>query len=190
MLQIDLVPEDADDPVLARIFADASRGGRSVPDLYRALGNAPAMLAAWTDMAWPLRSQASTSRALRELMIMRVAVVTRAAFEWAAHWPAAIGAGVTVEQLRDLGAWATSPEFSDAERAALRCVDEMFASGGASPEAMAQLRSHFDDGEVVELILTGGFYSCVSKVLLSLGIEPAPRPGEERDEVYASLTGG
>lgn len=188
MVHINLVPRDADDPILESIFDVVGRGGRPVPDLYRALGNAPAMLRAWTGLAWPLRSEATSSRALRELMIMRVAARTGAAFEWEAHWPAAISAGVRIEQLRELNAWATSTHYSPSERAALRCVEEVLADGAASAAAMADLRSHFDDGECVELILTASFYSCVSHVLLSLGIEATAPADEERSEVFASLT--
>lgn len=187
MVTINLVPEDSDDPLLASIFDKVRQGGRPVPDLYRALGNAPSMLRAWTGLAWPLRTEATTSRALRELMIMRVAVLTRAAFEWEAHWPAALEAGVRASQLRDLNSWSTSAEFNGEERAALLCVDEMIVSGAASPEAIAELRDRFNDGEVVELVLTAGFYSCVSHVLLTLGVE-APSTDDEQTEVYQRLT--
>jgi len=114
-------------------------------------------------------------------------VLTRAAFEWEAHWPAALDAGVRTSQLRELNSWATSSEFNAEERAALRCVDEMIASGAASPDAVAELRSHFDDGEVVELVLTAGFYSCVSHVLLTLGIE-AESSDDEPTVLYRTLT--
>ena len=90
MARLELVSPDIDDPILNPIFDKFRDAGHEPPDLYRVLANAPAMLKAWVDLAWPLRLEATTSRALRELIIMRVAVLTDAAFEWEAHWPAAL----------------------------------------------------------------------------------------------------
>jgi len=84
--------------LLFDVFRDA---GRDVPLLYRTLGNAPAMLRAWTSLAWPLRQEAASPRGLRELLIMRVAQLTAASFEWLAHWDMAVKHGITAEQLEE-----------------------------------------------------------------------------------------
>lgn len=152
--------------------------------LYRLLGNSPAMLEAWVGLAWPLRAKPVTSRALRELLILRLAVLTDATFEWEAHWPAALKAGATREQLAALGNWSRSDLFDAPTKAALRCGDEMILSGGASAEAVADLRTHFNDGECVELLLTSAFYSCVSHLLHSIGIE-ATAPPDESSAIYS-----
>ncbi len=189
MARLDPVAADTDDPQLRRVFDVFTDAGREVPMLYRLLGNSPAMLEAWVGMAWPLRSEPATGRGLRELLIMRVAVLTRASFEWQAHWPAAIRAEVTPEQLAALGSWSTSDLFSAAEKAALRVTDEMIGNGAASAEAMEELRTHYGDGECVELVLTAAFYSCVSHTLLSLGVEADDAGDDEALAVYRSLTG-
>lgn len=170
MQRLEPVPATADDPILNPVFDVFRNAGRDIPLLYRLLGNSPAMLEAWVGLAWPLRSKPTTSRALRELLIMQLAVLTGASFEWQAHWPAALKAGVTPEQLAALGSWATSDLFDEATKAALRCGDEMIKLGGGSAEAIAALRTHFSDGECIELILTSAFYACVSHVLLTIGI--------------------
>lgn len=191
MTRLDPVPADADDPILNPVFDVFRNVGRELPMLYRLLGNSPAMLEAWVGLAWPLRSKPTTSRSLRELLIMQLAVLTRASFEWQAHWPAALKAGATSAQLAALGTWATSDLFDAPTKAALRCGAEMIADGGASAEAVAALRSHFNDGECVELILTSAFYSCVSHVLLTIGIEADAAHGEAWQEclaTWASLT--
>ena len=183
------VDADIDDPVLNRVFDGFRQRGREVPALYRMLGNSPAMLDAWVSMAWPLRSEPAADRGLRELLIMRTAVLTRSSFEWQAHWPAAVRAGVTVPQLEALGDWEASGEFSPAERAALACTDEIVLQGGAAPESVAGLRQHFAAGECIELILTACFYVCVSATLHSLAIEADPDPATEALATYTRLTG-
>ena len=189
MARLELVSPDIDDPILNPIFDKFRDAGHEPPDLYRVLANAPAMLKAWVDLAWPLRLEATTSRALRELIIMRVAVLTDAAFEWEAHWPAALRAGVLEAQLAGLNDWRSSAEFSTAERVALRCVDEVVRDGSASEQAVGDLRGEFSDGECVELLLTASFYCCVSRTLLSFGIAAGTVPtGDGRNEVFALLT--
>ena len=190
MARLDPVEASTADPTLSPVFDVFRNSGRDVPMLYRLLGNSPAMLEAWTGLAWPLRSKPATSRGLRELLIMRVAVLTSASFEWQAHWPAAVAAGVTPAQLAALGNWSTSDLFTEPEKTALRCTDEMLADGGASADAVEALRQHFDDGECVELILTSAFYSCVSHVLLTIGVEAgaAAQDSDERVAVYEALT--
>ena len=191
MARLDPVAVTSADPVLSPVFDVFRNAGREIPMLYRLLGNSPDMLEAWVGLAWPLRSKPTTSRALRELLIMQLAVLTNASFEWHAHWPAAVKAGVTPAQLAALGSWASSDLFDEPTKAALRCGDEMIANGGASAEAVAALRTHNNDAECIELILTSAFYSCVSHVLLTIGIEADASHGEASPEclaTYAALT--
>ncbi len=184
---IEPVDADIDHPLLNTVFDGFRDRGREVPLLYRMLGNAPAMLDAWVQMAWPLRSEPDTDRGLRELLIMQTALLTRSSFEWQVHWPAAVRAGVTEAQLEALSDWQGSPEFSAAEGAALACAGEIVLDGGASPGSVARLREFFTAGECVELILTVAFYVCVARTLQSLGIEAdAGAPGPVLD-VYSRL---
>ena len=189
MARLEPVDADTTDPALSRVFGVFRESGREVPLLYRLLGNSPAMLDAWTGMAWPLRSEPTTSRALRELQIMRVAVLTRASFEWIAHWPAALRAGATREQLEALDDPAASALFDEPEKATLRCTDEIIIDGAASAESVERLKSHFGEAECIELILTAAFYSCVSGTLLSLGVEAPDDADGDALGVYRRLIG-
>ena len=58
------------DPRVRAMFDEVTVRWPNVPNLYRVLGNAPDMLRAWLDMAWPLRTKPATSRRIRELMIL------------------------------------------------------------------------------------------------------------------------
>ena len=68
------------------------------------------------------------------------------------------------EQLAQLAA----PEI-----AALALTDNIIGMPGQlSPEAIAQLRNHYSDAEIVELTLGVGLFMGMSKVLIMLGLEP------------------
>jgi alkylhydroperoxidase family enzyme len=165
-----LVPLEPEDPALATLFAEVRSRGIEVPNLYRMLGHAPDMLRAWLDFAWPLRLQARTPRALRELLILRGAQLAEARYELVHHLPMALAAGVSQAQIDELADWPESSRFSEVERCVLRLADDM-SDGPASAECLAALREHFDLPEVVELVLTASFYVCVGRFLLSTGVE-------------------
>ncbi len=178
------VAADITDPDLAAVFDVFRNAGRDVPLLYRTMGKAPAMLNAWTSLAWPLRQDAASPRGLRELTIMRVAQLTSAPFEWIAHWDMAVKHGISVEQLEELGRWRESTRFTTDEQAALALTDQLTLELEVSDQTWAALAERFSDGELVELVLTISFYSCVSRVLRALQIDAV----DEADPRLAALS--
>ena len=172
MATLPLVPTDSDDPALATVFDRFRETGREVPVLYRALGNSPEMLQAWTNFAWPLREAARTPRGLRELAIMRVAQLTEAGYEWVAHAPMAMHFGITLQQLAELRDWSDSDLFDAEQRLLLQMSDELTLRLDITEPTFAQLTAAFGPAEIVELVLTVAFYSCVSRTLRALRIGP------------------
>jgi AhpD family alkylhydroperoxidase len=172
--RLPLVDADSDDPRLAHVFERFREAGREVPTLYRALGNAPAMLDAWVGLAWPLRNEATTSRALRELIIMRVAQLTRTAYEWVAHRPMTLKYGITESQLAQLHRWWDSTAFDADQREVLAMTDELTNALDVSDETWAALADRYAPGEIVELVLTAAYYSCVSRTLRALRLPVDP----------------
>src|ERR1700710_437150 len=81
------------------------------PNLYKGLGNHPALVAAWTEFSKTLRHDTRTPRALRELMILRGAQLMKSEYEWAQHLKMARKAGVREAQISALAQWRSSGEF-------------------------------------------------------------------------------
>ena len=164
------LPWAADRPVLPLLPLEgelgervAGLGARQV-NLYRSLAHTPLLLDAWIDWAWALRAQCTTPRALRELMILRTAVVMRSEYEWHQHVAMADAAGVPPEQVAAIPAWQSSELFDAPERAALMLTDAVLT--GSVPDAVHdEVARHFTAAEKVELVLTAGFYAMVPRVL-------------------------
>jgi len=167
-----MIPAQPEDPALAAMFEEVRARGIRVPNLYRVIGHAPAMLRAWLDFAWPLRLDARTPRRLRELLILRGAQVSGAHYEWVHHTSMALTAGVTQEQIDSIADWENAACFDAQERAVLRLAQEVTAGPAASAECIAALREQgFDEAAIVELTLTASFYVCVARFLLSMEVE-------------------
>ena len=84
-------------PELAGIEASIMAQRGRISDLYRVLLNSGPLAKGWEGMLTAVRNQSSVPANLRELMILRVAVVNRAPYEFDAHVPHA-QAGVAVAQ--------------------------------------------------------------------------------------------
>jgi alkylhydroperoxidase family enzyme len=146
-------------------------------NLYRALGNQPALVGAWTEFFNAIRHESRTPRALREIMILRTAQIARSEYEWAHHLAMARKAGVREGQIGELASWRASKHFDDRERAALALTEAVTACD-VTDEVHAEVKRHFGDAEYVELCLTAAAYAMVSRMLDALRVELDP---DERD---------
>ena len=143
------------------------------PNLYKALGNHPELVAAWAEFSKTLRHDTRTPRALRELVILRGAQVMRSEYEWAQHLAMARKAGVSEAKIKNLASWRTSSEFSEQEKAAL-ALAEAVTEGRVSDEVYARAKKQFDDHDYVELALVAAFYAMVGRMIDAMGVELEP----------------
>jgi alkylhydroperoxidase family enzyme len=143
------------------------------PNLYRALANHPALVAAWTEFARAIRYESRTPRALRELVILRGAQLMASEYEWAQHLKMARKAGVSEAQIAALSSWKSAACFDAKEKAALALAEEV-TRGRVSDATQAEALRHFDMQDYVELSLTASFYAMVGRMLDAMGVQLEP----------------
>jgi 4-carboxymuconolactone decarboxylase len=161
------VPNAEFEPILKKRLEEL--WGKPV-NLYRALGNHPALAAAWTEFANAIRHDSKTPRDLRELMILRTAQIARSDYEWAHHLRMARKAGVPEQKIAAIAGWRASAAFDARERAALALTEAVMACN-VTDEVHAEAKKHFSNAEFVELSLTAGFYAMVSRMLDAMRVE-------------------
>ncbi|MBS0243520.1 MAG: carboxymuconolactone decarboxylase family protein [Proteobacteria bacterium] len=116
---------------------------------------------------------------LRELCLLKAVKIANGEYEWVQHVPVALDLGGTDAQIKALEAGNDrAPCFDATQQAALVFTGEMIAKGKASPEALAALRKHLSEREVVELIVMAGFYTMLARFTETLGIENEPPIGK------------
>ena len=164
------VPKAGFEPVLQKRLDEL--WGKPV-NLYRALGNHPALTAAWTEFADAIRHHSRTPRALRELMILRTAQIAHSEYEWAHHLRMARKAEVSEAKIAALADWRASKEFDAKERAAIALTEAVMACN-VTDAVHAEVKRHFSDAEFVELSLTASFYAMVSRMLDAMRVEMDP----------------
>lgn len=153
-------------PLANRIIID--RG--SVLDLYQMLLHSPPLAEGWLQFLTVIRKKCNLSGALRELVIMRIAILNGASYEAEQHASIAIQEGVTQKQLDHLEAWQSSPAYSALERAVLSLADAMTHEIQVSEEIFNAVRSSLPAQEVVELTATIAAYNMVSRFLEAMQI--------------------
>ena len=157
------------------IAATVANAGVRQVNLYKSLAHAPELLRSWIHFAWCLRGHDRTSRRLRELMILRTAILQHSQYEWHQHRRMAREVGVSDEQVAELEMWRTSDVFDDEERIALALTDAIIA-GSVSDDLIEDLERHFDHSQRVELTVTAAFYAMVPRILEALRV---PVEGKE-----------
>jgi len=153
-------------PIVDRIVAE--RG--SVLHLYQMLLNSPPIASGWLNYLTAVRQHSTLPAALRELVIMRVAVINGAPYEAEQHAPIALREGVSQAQLDDLNQWESSTKFDATQRAVLAYTDAMTKNIQVSPEIFAAVKAQLTDRLLVELTATVGAYNMVSRFLEALQI--------------------
>lgn len=107
---------------------------------------------------------------LREMIILRVAVLNRASFEFEAHAPIAAREGVTAAKIEALREPMLGDVFDARERMVLRLTDAMTRDVDVPHELMVELQAHHDARSLVELVATVAAYNMVSRFLVALNI--------------------
>jgi len=147
------------------------RGGRLL-NLYRVLLNSPPVCAGWLNFLTAIRQHSKLNGRLRELAIIRVALVNGAPYEYRAHVPIGLQAGLTQTQIDALESWTVSDAFDAQERAVLAYTDAMTRDIRVPDGIVAALKRFLDDRELVELTATVGAYNLVSRFLEAMEVDP------------------
>lgn len=168
---------DIGQPSLAPLVERVRRERGSVLHLYQMLLHSPPVASGWLGSLTAIRQQTLLPGAVRELVIMRVALLDWAPYEAEQHRPIALQAGITEEQLDALADWRRSPLFDEQARAVLALTDAMTLDIQVPDEIFDRVRSQFDDRGLVELVATIAAYNMVSRFLEALCIHGgAARP--------------
>lgn len=155
-------------PLAERIRRE--RGGRML-NLYRMLLHSPPLAEGWLGFFTAVRQKATLADRHRELAIMRIAVLNGADYEFAAHVPFALAAGITQPQLDALRAGAMPDGLAEADHAVIAYADAMTRAVRVPDELFARVRAAFAERELVELTVTIAGYNCVSRFLEAMQVE-------------------
>ncbi|MDP9141400.1 MAG: carboxymuconolactone decarboxylase family protein [Pseudomonadota bacterium] len=161
-----------DPPYSAEVQAafDVVMRGAPPLTLFRSVARNPRVMQRM--MAGGLLDRGSIPIRLRELMILRTTARCGAEYEWGVHVAAfAAKSPWTAEELHagvhaDAGAGCWNPE----ESLTVRLADALHERHDIDDALWADLRKHFADDQLIELIMLAGLYHAVSYLVNGLRI--------------------
>ncbi|MFQ5478878.1 MAG: carboxymuconolactone decarboxylase family protein [Candidatus Binatia bacterium] len=141
-------------------------------NIFKMIANAETCFRPFLRLGSAILAQQDFDDKLRELVILQVGRQWNGRYEWEQHVPIAEALGVDADQIAaidtgDLGASC----FDEVEKAVLAFTREVVEEGKPSDATFAAAAERLSAREIVEMLLTIGFYSMVAMVTESTGIE-------------------
>jgi 4-carboxymuconolactone decarboxylase len=112
----------------------------------------------------------------REIVIHRTCARAGAEYEWGVH-VLAYGKplGLSDEQIAaTVHGAADDPAWSEPDAALVALADELYDTATVSDALWAKLQARFSDEQLLELLITAGWYRLLSYVINAAGVEHEP----------------
>ncbi|MFI1459106.1 carboxymuconolactone decarboxylase family protein [Nocardia carnea] len=161
-------PDNAPDRVVR-----AMAGKRKI-NIFRMIANsqnsAPEVLA----LGQTLSRGSSLDPVHREVVILRVAHLTGAAYQWHEHTAVAERVGFTRSKIEAVAAYsgeAAASEFAPFEILLLDFTDAVVRTTTVPDEVFDAVGAEYNESELVELVLLIGFYMMVGRVMNTFRLE-------------------
>ena len=141
-------------------------------NIFATIARHPALMRRWLPFGGKLLQAGTLAARDRELVILRVAWLCRAAYEWAQHVSIARGAGLTDEEILRVPGGPDVPGWSDDDRTLLHAVDELLADHCITDDTWRVLASRYTEQQLIELPMLAGHYALLAGGLNSWGVRP------------------
>jgi len=164
--------DPASDPVLREAYEQITRTRGYVSNILASLSNAPEGLKRFAAYGEYVRYEVSVPGRTRELVIL--AIARGIEYGWVHHYPHALRAGVTEEELRQLKAGTLAPSLSEAEQAAIRYGQEFANAGNVSDATFGGLKTHFTDRQITDLTLIAAYFVALGSIMNAFRVELEP----------------
>ena len=139
---------------------------------FRMLAHSPAVGGSVLRLIVTILAETDLDFCLLELVVLRVSQRSRAQYAWEEHAAVAKAIGVSDAQIAALEQGdAPGDIFTRRERIVLAFTDEVLDSTRVSADTFAQVWEEFSARDVVELLLTIGYFRMITGMLTTLDIE-------------------
>lgn len=183
MSRVPLCDEHALDGFLREMHDGATESDWATRHVARAFASHPAFLEQYLTFYYPwhtndgaAQEEAQLPARLKELVRLRIATLNGCQTCMAARL-----ASDTIPENQAVGTWAEdfteNPAYTDAERAAMEFAERMAVDHhNITDDDMLALREHFDDAQILELMMMAGQYIGFGRALAIMQLETVACP--------------
>jgi len=158
---------------ISMVVVDGVRKPRTDKDALEIVIRHPELYLAHLGVAKIFLSEGDMSLRDRELAILRIGWLSQAPFEWGSHVMIAKRHGITAEEIEQVIEGSSAPGWNKKDRATIRAMEELHFDSMISDETWADLAEHYNDKELIELIIMAGQYKTVAYYQNSLRLPMA-----------------
>jgi 4-carboxymuconolactone decarboxylase len=135
------------------------------------LARHPALARAYHTFNGHVQFATTLSVRQRELLVLRVAAVRHAEYEWAQHVVLARDAGLDDGEIARVADGPNAPGWAPLEAAMLRAVDELVRDATIGDTTWDALAGELDEQQLMDLVFTVGAYEVLAMAFRSFGVE-------------------
>ncbi|MGM0564586.1 MAG: carboxymuconolactone decarboxylase family protein [Pseudomonadota bacterium] len=145
-------------------------GGLDASNLFMMLVRNFRLFRSWLGFAAKLMPYGRIERLDTELVILRVGWNCRCRYEWGQHVDIGLRAGLDEATILRVPDGPDSDGWSDRQRALLYACDEIHQDREVSETTWAALNRHYNERDVIEVLMLIGHYEMLAGVLNSTGL--------------------
>ena len=154
--------------------ARVNMGDGPTLNIFRTLAHHPDLVRRWLVFGNHVLGKSTLPARDREIAILRIGWLCRAAYEWGQHVVIGKQCGLDDDDVHRIALGPDAEGWSPLEQAILRATDELHADAFVTDETWAALAEHYDTRQLMDFVFCVGQYNLVSMALNTLGVQPEP----------------
>ncbi|MFU8813165.1 MAG: carboxymuconolactone decarboxylase family protein [Balneolaceae bacterium] len=177
MAQLPYIEPEQADPITARVYEKTVERFEMVLNIFKITGNAPEIAEKMWEIFFDILQDGQISWYEKELLILKSTKMGDCLYCVTQHEAVSERLGVTREKQADIVGveYQNSPHYKPEEVAMLDlCAHVVLDPENIPADVWTNVKKHYDDGQVVEIVATIGAYLQVSKFGDALGVELEP----------------
>jgi uncharacterized peroxidase-related enzyme len=173
MPKISRLDRDQVTPETRAIYDRYMQQRGNVPNMFRTVAHRPEIFQTMIAHFEAILNTGTLPLKLKELVIVRTSQLNQCNYCLASHSRICKKLGWSEDQLDNLVHYQDRNDFTDAEKAALKLAEQMTRNERPlSNEELEDLRAHFSEGEIVELMAAIGLFNYFNRFNNLLDMEP------------------
>ena len=150
-------------------YGTQGTGGAS--NVFLTLAKNPELFVRWLAFSAEPYTEGRLEPRQRELLILRTAWRCRSDYEWGQHVRMGRAAGLTDDEIGGVAGDLDPQAWSPLDAALLSTVDELVEDHAVAPTTWETLARHFDEPQLIEVLMVVGNYIGLAGFLNAVGVE-------------------
>lgn len=148
--------------------------GRRQINVFKIIGQSDNAAAEVFNLGFKMSKGSTLDPVLREVVILRVAALTKAEYQAHEHHAIALRNGLSERKIQAIASFPVGEEkdtLTEFEQQLIGFVDAVVSTSTAPDRLFDPIYAYFGDSKIVELVLIIGFYMMVGRVMNTFDIE-------------------